>query len=204
MSSLSRRIRCVDGQNTVYAAVYGYKDSVFAISAIAGNDTVLELEDGRPIEWIVERFKFSQFTISTADYGTGANRPELNIEMTPQNADLDLYVLACEEVDVMDCSAPSLTEYTYKSVKAEGSELLSIKSAPSVKWVRIGVYGFQAGQFSVAAWSTSPLVLMEGQAVSAQSRGTITDTSSFMSNILRLYHHADPIDSRRRSVHFEC
>ena len=164
--TISANQGCADGQNTVYAAVYGYKDSVFAISAIAGNDTVLELEDGRPIEWIVERFKFSQFTISTADYGTGANRPELNIEMTPQNADLDLYVLVCEKVDVMDCPAPSLTEYTYKSVKAEGSELLSIKTASSVKWVRIGVYGFQAGQFSVAAWSISPLVLMEGQAVS--------------------------------------
>ena len=38
----------------------------------------------------------------------------------------------------------------------------------AVKWVVLGIYGFDAGEFTVAAWTTSPLVLLEGQAVMGQ------------------------------------
>ena len=149
------------GQNTIYAAVYGYYDSVFTISALAGNNTLLELEDGRPIEWIVARSKFSHFYFYTGGLATGGS--SLNLELTPQNCDLDMYVVECasDVRDVEDCSAPSLTEYTYKSTGTEGSESLTVNVAAGTKFIRIGVYGFQAGEFSMAAWTTTPLVLIE-------------------------------------------
>jgi hypothetical protein len=155
------------GQNTIFAAVYGYYDSVFTISALAGNNTLLELEDGRPIEWIVARSKFSNFYFYTAGLSTGPGSPSLNLELTPQNCDLDLYVIECgaSVEDAEDCDAPSLTQYTYKSTGTQGSESLSINVATGTKYIRIGVYGFQAGEFSMAAWTTTPLVLMEGQPV---------------------------------------
>ena len=128
---------------------------------------MLELEDGRPIEWIVARSKFSQFYFYTGELDNTPGSPTLNLELTPQNCDLDLYVMECPAsvTDPEDCTAPSLMEYTYKSTGTEGSESLTINVAAETKFIRIGVYGFQAGEFSVAAWTTTPLVLMEGQPI---------------------------------------
>ena len=157
------------GQTTIYAAVHGFQDSVFAITALAGNDTVVQLEDGRPVEWIVEQHKYSRFAIYTGGMGS-ASRPSLNIELTPTNCDVDLYVKYCTDPDLSNCEDATKRVYNQRSVQNEGTETIIVDKETdpdwaNAKWVVVGVYGFTAGQFTIAAWTTSPLVLIEGQAV---------------------------------------
>ena len=155
-------------QNTVYAAVHGFEDSVFAITALAGNDTIVELEDGRPVQWIVEQYKYARFAVYTGGM-SATNRPELNLELTPTNCDVDLYVKYCETDDLDECSDATKLDHDKSSKNSEGTETIVIQTVnTAVKWVVLGIYGFDAGEFTVAAWTTSPLVLLEGQAVMGQ------------------------------------
>ena len=157
------------GQTTIYAAVHGFQDSVFAITALAGNDTVVQLEDGRPVEWIVEQHKYARFAIYTGGMGS-TTRPSLNIELTPTNCDVDLYVKYCTDPDLSNCEDATKRRYNQRSVQNEGTETIVVDKETdpdwaNAKWVVVGVYGFDAGQFTIAAWTTSALVLIEGQAV---------------------------------------
>ena len=110
-------------QNTVYAAVHGFEDSVFAITALAGNDTIVELEDGRPVQWIVEQYKYARFAVYTGGM-SATNRPELNLELTPNNCDVDLYVKYCETDDLDECSDATKLDHDKSSKNSEGTETI--------------------------------------------------------------------------------
>ena len=104
------------GQTTIYAAVHGFQDSVFAITALAGNDTVVQLEDGRPVEWIVEQHKYARFAVYTGGMGS-TTRPSLNIELTPTNCDVDLYVKYCTDPDLNNCEDATKRRITSAAYK---------------------------------------------------------------------------------------
>jgi hypothetical protein len=164
ISAADKRSKCAN-QNTIYAAVHGFEDAVFTITALAGNDTVLELEDGRPVQWIVEQYKYARFAVYTGSM-SATNRPELNLELTPTNCDVDLYVKYCTNPNLDKCDDATKLHHDKNSKQASGTENIVLKNFNAdVKWVVIGVYGFDAGEFTMAAWTTSPLVLIEGQAV---------------------------------------
>ena len=116
----------------------------------------------------MEQYKYARFAVYTGGM-SATNRPELNLELTPNNCDVDLYVKYCETDDLDECSDATKLDHDKSSKNSEGTETIVIQTVnTAVKWVVLGIYGFDAGEFTVAAWTTSPLVLLEGQAVMGQ------------------------------------
>ena len=109
--------------------------------------------------------QISRFAIYTGGMGS-TTRPSLNIELTPTNCDVDLYVKYCTDPDLNNCEDATKRRYSQRSVQNEGTENIVVDSKTdsdwaNAKWVVVGVYGFDGCQFTIAAWTTSALVLIE-------------------------------------------
>lgn len=149
--------RCPPGFNYTIA-VHGWHDSVGSLSVLVGDESVLELSDGRPVEWWVLQHEHSMFSYSLPAT-ISATHPDLLIDLSAGYAELQLYA------SVNGVASRSSHDYASADGTTSAQHLripASAFSAGGDFTVSVAVYGVDPGSFTIVASANSDIHLVEG------------------------------------------